>query len=703
MTLELDTDAAPAAAPDRLLRAVIDRIIPRDSDPGALDLGTDRYVETELAGDAALHRDAIDIGLAALEDAALGRFSTRFAMLREADRDALLATVAAEPWFVALSELTAEGFYADPGNGGNRDARSWAMLGYEHRLPEGPNGPGAPQAPLPQRLGTPQDEYDVVIVGAGAGGGIVAAVLAEAGKRVLVLERGAHLDYATGGRRDHLRNQRLSRYGHNTGPDIDGNPRVLVDAHGVERIVRPHEVGYHNNAAAVGSGTLVYGAQAWRFLPEDFHMASVYGVPSGSSLTDWPISYDDLAPFYEKAEWEIGVAGQSDNNPHKSPRAKPYPMPPVWQRRTSEVLSRGAAALGIATFVPPLAINTVPRGGRDACIQCGSCVGFACPSNGKNGTQNTVLPRALATGRCELIAHAMVQQVDTDAAGKVTGVTYIDESTGTATTRTVRAKAVVLSAGAIETARLLLMSRSAHHPAGLGNAHDQVGRNLQGHYYAAAWGAFDEDLYDPRGPGVTIATVDYNHGNEGIIGGGMLADDFIMLPAIFWKTARPADAPRWGAAAKDFMRNGYRRITAVKGPVHEIPNADCRVALDPKVRDRFGLPVARLSGVAHGETVRTTQFMNERATDWLRAAGATRTWSYTPAARLSAEQHQAGTCRMGADPASSVTDQWGRVWGHDNLFVADASLHPTNGGFNPVLTIMALAFRNAAHIAREVA
>ncbi len=701
MALELDTSAA--ATPETLLRAVIDRIIPRDADPGAIDLGTDRYVLTQLAGDAAIHREAIDAGLAALEAAARNRFGSSFAGASEADRDALLDGAAAEPWFVALSELVAEGFYADPGNGGNEGARSWAMIGYEHRLPEGPNGPTARQGPLPQRLGTPQAEYDVVIVGAGAAGGIMAAVLSEAGKRVLVLERGAHLDYRTGGRRDHLRNQRLSRYGHNTGPDIDGNPRVLVDAQGIERIVRPHEAGYHNNAAAVGSGTLVYGAQAWRFLPEDFRMASVYGVPHGSSLTDWPIAYDDLAPFYEQAEWEIGVAGQSENNPHKSQRARPYPMPPVWQRKTSDILSRGAEAMGIGTFVPPLAINTVPRAGREACIQCGSCVGFACPSNGKNGTQNTVLPQALATGRCELVAHAMVQQIDADAEGRVTGVTFIDEREGVATTRSARARAVVLCAGAIESARLLLMSRSAHHPVGLGNAHDQVGRNLQGHYYAAAWGMFDEEVYDPRGPGVTIATVDYNHGNDGIVGGGMLADDFIMLPAIFWKTARPADAPRWGHGAKDFMRHGYRRITAVKGPVHEIPNAHCRVALDPQVRDRFGLPVARLSGVAHAETVRTTQFMNERAADWLRAAGARRVWTHTPFARLSAEQHQAGTCRMGTDPETSVTDQWGRVWGHDNLFVSDASLHPTNGGFNPVLTIMALAFRNAANIARQLA
>ncbi|HMO57474.1 MAG TPA: NAD(P)-binding protein [Roseiflexaceae bacterium] len=131
--------------------------------------------------------------------------------------------------------------------------------------------------------------YDVIIVGAGAGGGVVAGVLAEAGRRVLLLERGAHLSYDEIAR-DHLRNHRLALYGHNTGPEPDGHPRVFVDPTGREQIVRPHEGGYHNNAMTVGGGTRVYGAQAWRFLPQDFRMASEYGVPEGSSLADWPIS-----------------------------------------------------------------------------------------------------------------------------------------------------------------------------------------------------------------------------------------------------------------------------------------------------------------------------------------------------------------------------------------------------------------------------
>ncbi|HVY51620.1 MAG TPA: GMC family oxidoreductase, partial [Devosia sp.] len=542
--------------PAELLRAVVDRLIPADADPGALDLGTQDYVMRQLDGEARGHAQSIAAGLADLDTAVRARHGTGFAALPDAHKDSALATVQSEPWFAALAELCAEGFYADPGNGGNSGARSWAMIGYEHRLPEGPDGPPpAPEAVPPRRTGRPQPDYDCIVVGAGAAGGIIANVLAQAGKRVLVLERGPHMTYRSHGRRDHLRNQRLSRYGHNAGPPIEGNPRVLVGPDGVARTLRPHEGGYHNNAAAVGSGTVVYGMQAWRFLPDDFRMASRYGVPAGSSLTDWPIGYDDLAPYYEQAEWEIGVSGEGGANIGQGARRRGYPMPAMPQHRTGALLRQGAERLGIRTFTPPLLINSVPREERGACIECGSCVGFPCPSNAKNGTWNTVLPRALATGNCELVAGATVERIDTDAHGKVTGVSYVEEDDGAPVRRSARARAVVLCAGAIESARLLLLSASRHHPNGLGNARDQVGRNLQGHYYAGAWGQFEDEVYDPRGPGVTIATCDFNHGNDGIIGGGMLADDFIMLPVIFWKTARPEDAAQWGLAAKAFMRD----------------------------------------------------------------------------------------------------------------------------------------------------
>jgi choline dehydrogenase-like flavoprotein len=542
-------------------------------------------------------------------------------------------------------------------------------------------------------------DYDIIIVGAGAAGGIVAGVLAEAGKHVLLLERGRNLSFEDVGR-DHLRNQRISVYGHNAGPDIEGNPRVFVDRHGVSHTIRPHEGGYSNNAACVGGGTRVYLAQAWRFMEQDFRMASLYGVPEGSSLADWPVTYAELEPYYERAEWEIGVCGDGEGNLHQSPRRKPYPMPPMSPSKQRGVMERAASSLGWNAFPVPFAINSVPYHNRPACIRCTHCVGFACPVDAKNGTQNTMIPRALTTGNCELVTQAMTECIETDAQGKVTGVTFVVEENGIERRETARAKVVVVSCGAVESARLLLNSATSHHPHGLGNESDQVGRHLQGHYYPGVLALLEDPIYDGLGPNATTATCQFNHGNPGVLGGGMLADEVGTLPIILWKHLLPPDLSRWGAENKRWMRENYRRFLRVMGPVHEIPSPDARVTLDPEVRDRFGLPVARLSGTTHPETVNVSNFMWEKARDWVTAAGAVKLWGSPPGLGLSGGQHQAGTCRMGNDPKTSVTDSFGRVHAHDNLYVVDGSLNVTNGGFNPFLTIMALAFRSAEHLAK---
>src|SRR5215217_5535858 len=543
------------------------------------------------------------------------------------------------------------------------------------------------------------NDYDAIIVGSGAAGGIVACVMAEAGHRVLLLERGSALSFNDVGR-DHLRNQRLSIYGHNAGPEITGNPRVFVDPHGSSRVVSPHELDYHNNAACVGGGTRVYGAQAWRFHPDDFRMASKYGVPAGSSLADWPISYETLEPFYERAEWELGAAGDGDGIRNQIPRRRNYPLPAVPPSPQTVALENSARQLGWRTSPVPLLINTEAYRERSACIACKYCVGFACPTDAKTGTQNTVIPRALATGNCELKTSAVAEAIETDDRGKVIGVSYFVNSSGTPQQVTARSRLVIISAGAIESARLLLNSRSSFHPAGLGNEYDQVGRNLQGHLYPRAYGLSSTRVFSGIGPGVGLATIQFNHDNEGIIGGGMLADDFIKPPIDFWYDSLPPDLSRWGIANKQFLRDNFTRVMHVRGPVQDIPKAEARVTVDSDVRDKWGIPVARLSGTTHPATVTAAEFMRERGEEWLRASGCERVWSAQPGLILSGRQHQAGTCRMGKDPRTSVTSQFGRLHAHNNLFVVDGSLHVTNGGFNPVLTIMALACRSADHIAR---
>jgi choline dehydrogenase-like flavoprotein len=296
------------------------------------------------------------------------------------------------------------------------------------------------------------------------------------------------------------------------------------------------------------------------------------------------------------------------------------------------------------------------------------------------------------------VTSCVAERIVTDPRGRVTGVELVDASRGH---RAVRAGHVVVAAGAIETSRLLLASRSRGHPSGLGNAHDQVGRRLQGHLYTGAFGLFDEPVQDGSGPGPAIATCAFVHGNEGAVGGGMLANEFVKLPMMFWLTSRAPGTPGWGSAAKDAMRDAYRRTGQVFGPVQEIPMAASRVTLADEVVDDLGRPVAQLSGTQHAETLRTAELIRARAEEWVSASGARRVWTTPISDGLSAGQHQAGTCRMGDDPATSVTDPSGRVHGHENLWVMDGSVHVTNGPVNPALTILALAFRSAEQLSRS--
>ena len=529
---------------------------------------------------------------------------------------------------------------------------------------------------------------NVVIVGAGAAGGIVAKELSTAGLSVVLLERGKWYT-PNDCRKDDLRNQRTTVLGNAFGPEDEGNPRVLVDAEGVPHIMLPSEGGYQNNAACVGGGTLSYGAMAWRFLPQDFRMRSIYGAPAGSSLEDWPISYDDLEPYYEKAEYEIGISGDDSGTPFHGPRRRPLPMPPLPPNREFQILEPAAKRLGLRPFPIPMARNSVPYNGRGPCMRCRWCVGFACEVDAKNGSQNTVIPVALATGNCELRTECIAREILTDGRGRARGVAYYDAN---GRLQEQLSDIVVVSACAIESARLLLNSKSRLFPDGLGNRRDQVGRNLQGHHYTGAIGFFDFDTYDDVGPGASIAISDYNHGTPGLCGGGMLANEFIRLP-IQMVDRMPAGTPQWGLPHKQAMRSFYKRNIVVMGPTQPIPTADARVTLDPTVRDKWGMLVARISGNVHAQTYEIGLVQAQRAEAWLKEAGAASTViSAGKSTTVYAGQHQAGTCRMGDDPQGSVVNRNCQLHDVDNVFVIDSSVHVTNGGFNPALTIMAVAY-----------
>lgn len=538
-------------------------------------------------------------------------------------------------------------------------------------------------------------KVNAVVIGAGAGGGIVAKELAISGLSVVLLERGKWYS-PFDCRKDDLRNQRVAALGAAFGPDDERYVRVFVDAKGEEHLVRPSEGDYHNNAACVGGGTFSYGALAWRFMEKDFRMRSTYGAVEGSTLEDWPISYDDLEPYYEKAEWEIGVSGDDTNNIFRAPRKKLLPMPPMPPDRENQILRDTAELLGLHPFDAPTARNTVPYNGRGACMRCRWCVGFACEVDAKCGTHNTVIPKALASGNCELRTECVAKEILTNAQGRVTGVAYFDSNDRL---QEQPADLVVVSCSATESPRLLLNSKSALFPNGLGNRYDWVGRNLQGHAYAGAYGLFDFDVYDDLGPGATLAVCDYNHGNPGLIGGGALANEFVRLPYNFSQLRVPG-VPRWGAAHKEFVRKWFKRHIAVHGPVQEMPVFDSRVQVDPKVKDYWGIPVVRLSGLNHPKTLETAKYVALKADTWLKECGAVQTWLKVPGRGLSGSQHQAGTCRMGDDPKTSVVNKYCQVHDVENLFVVDGSVHVTNGGFNPALTIMAIAYHASDHMVK---
>ena len=400
------------ALPDGLLRfvlaAALDRVIPEDNYPSATEAGVMNFIERNAGAGFGSAWPLLLSGLDDLDAEARSRGGIGFALLAPDEQDQVLAAVehgdVTTTWhvdpagfFETLVSIAADGFYADPGNGGNRGSISWSMVGYP--APVAPRSTGRLPAVVRSHREV-RDRYDVVVVGAGAGGGVVAYVLASAGLEVLVVERGDALgtDQVPP---DHLRNHRLARCGHNTGPSLSGNPRVLVTDEGPQ-VLSPSDPGWNNVAMTLGGGTRVWGAQAWRMSPIDFRMATTYGEPDGSTLADWPISYEDLEPYYDRAEWALGVAGEP-GHAHAGHRSRGYPLPPVRLGTTGHRLAAGAERLGWPTAAVPLMINTAPFGGRSACVRCSQCIGFACPVDAKTGAHNSVLADAVASGHCTVL------------------------------------------------------------------------------------------------------------------------------------------------------------------------------------------------------------------------------------------------------------------------------------------------------------
>ena len=537
---------------------------------------------------------------------------------------------------------------------------------------------------------------DAVVIGSGAGGGILAKELAEAGLSVVVFERGQKY-----GPMSHNHSELASQYSIPPayGPSVYPNPRTFrysdrEVAHVVYPGVNEH---YGKTAAAVGGATLAYGAAAWRYKREDFRMKSTYGAVEGTSLEDWPISYDDLEPYYERAEYELGVSGLAGADPFAEPRNKPYPVPPLPINAQGEIVRDAGLRLGWHPFPPPFAILTAPYKGRVPCIQCAWCLAHACEVEAKSGTQVTMLPLALKTGKCELRTSSFVTRILTDAKGRPTGVQYYDDRKQG---HEQFADLIIVACSATESARLLLNSADKFHPHGLGNSSGQVGRNLNDHTGADTFGLFDREIPHDKGPGPSIAFNDWNHSHApGVPGGGYIYNYYCTLPIEFAGT-RPPGEPAWGQAHKDFQRKYFHRYIHLGSNCQALPQERNCIDLDPKVRDAWGMPVARITHSWSEVDMRIAEFVMDKGEQLLKEAGAIKVWRGANG-KGGVGDHQNGTCRMGADPKTSVVNRYCQSHDIDNLFVTDGSVMVTDGGFNPSLTIQAVAFSAAEYIKKQ--
>ena len=665
------------------LAAAVDRILPATDEVAAgWAGGVEQYLATAGA-DLDWARVPLE-ALATRLEASAGVVA--FADLATSEQDAILLALSDDPdaadEVAALVRVAFEGYYA--ARPGIRPA-GLDLVGFEP-VPAGVT-PIEPEPLAGIRSADVQRSYDAIVIGSGPGGGAAAATLTEAGKHVLLVERApARTNSALRG--DHLHGKRNAVYDPSAGPG-PGHPRELRLQDGGQRTIDGTGDAwlYGLNAMTLGGGTRLWQGMAWRFLPDDFRMRTVHGEPEGASLADWPIDYDDMEPWYSRAEQQLGVAGEEGGLTSRTRRSAPYPMPAMGTEPARELLGRAADALGWGWGPIPLAINSVPHDGRAACVRCPQCCGHACPVDAKNGAHNTFVPRAIATGRCDPLLDAEVLEVR-DGASRAS-VTIMADASTTPVELNVDAEVVVVSAGAVETPRLLLAS-------GIGNA--SMGRWLHDHRFVTVLGRVGSPVKPYVGPGHSVATLDHAHAATIPWGGGVLVDLMSLLPLASALNPEPG-VPAWGEGHSRWMRDGRRFGFGVFGMGQEIPHAGSGVRLSPGLRDRWGRPVASMAKLVHPASVEVEEGMAVQGARWLEAAGARNVHRQVGTATASAAgEHSCGTARMGDDPAGSATDRFGRPWGARRIVVCDSSLHPTNGSVNPTLTIVANALRVADHL-----
>ena len=531
---------------------------------------------------------------------------------------------------------------------------------------------------------------DFLIIGAGAAGGVMAKELATAGFRVVVLEQGPHL---------RERDFQHDEYGTVHRHQLTNDPSKQVTTFRkteAEKAARAHAVVY---GRMVGGGTVHFTANYWRFHEVDFAERSKYGTIAGAGFDDWPIRYQDLEPYYTKAEQELGVSGLAGSNPFDGPRSAPYPLPPMPVKSSGVLFERGARKLGLHPFPAPLAILSQPYRGRGACLHCGFCEAFGCEVRAKSSTLASVIPMAVKTGRCEIRSGCYVRNIEIDRNGRATGAVYFD-----ARRREVRqkARAVVVCCNGAETPRLLLMSKSSRFPNGLANSSGLVGKFLMFDSGTFTGGIFEHPLNDYKSVHVSRVLHDYYDADpkRGFYGGGGIDARFDFYPIAYGLSGLPPDAPRWGSGFKRALHENYTRSMYLLSHSTTLPVESNSISLDPDVTDEWGLPAMRVTFKNHPDDLKTMRFLSDRQMEILEAAGAKKRWAY-PVEEITQGYHLLGTCRMGDDPKRSVVDRFHRSHDVRNLFLVDGSSFVTSSRNQPTCTIQALAYRAADYLVRS--
>lgn len=536
------------------------------------------------------------------------------------------------------------------------------------------------------------ERVDVVIVGAGASGGTAAKVLAEAGLKVVGLEKGPWLNP-----KKHFSGDEIKFINRNyLWPDTKLNPRTVRADERSEAVTMP----FSPLPQTVGGGTTHWAAWLPRPMPSDFRMLSLHGEIAGTSLADWPISYADLEPYFTKVEWEFGATGLAGADKFEPPRSKGYPCPPPAPTKYGKAFYQACERLGINAFPVPQAAVTTAHKGRDPSNYTGFWNQYGDPTTTKSSTLTTFIPEALATGNYELRADCYVREVMVGPDGKATGVLYEDLHG-----RLIEQEAtiVILASSAIESARLMLLSKSNRFPDGIANGSGLVGKNATFHEYLFAIGLFDKELHSPRdafaGSYISGGTMQFYETDEsrGHIGGCLITCSQVGQPINWLFPGRPA----WGQSMKDANRDYFRHAMKIGLILHDMPVEANRVDLDPTVKDAWGMPVARITHKPHQNDLDMADWQIEKNIEILEEAGASTTIAVNLEKSTGNTCHQHGTVRMGVDPNKSVLDKWCKAHEVNNLFVLDGSSFPTAMGVNPTLTIMANAWRCCDYIVQQ--